>query len=232
VRDAAAHLVAAAGVYCELVNGATSPIDIPPGNGPAFRDAATPIIRQLLSDIPEGDPATLAGLVIGSSARLLDTTAERPGDQPVPFHCGVHIRLAEALSIMVGEYILHGYDMATAVGRPWPIDREHAALVLEGYVPIFGMFVNPSTARGVTAAYEIDLRGAGREVVRFVDGEYRLDPADAGPVDCVISADPVAYLLVTAGRLSQWPAISLGLISAGGRRPELALGFGDLFVYP
>jgi hypothetical protein len=72
----------------------------------------------------------------------------------------------------------------------------------------------------------------GRSVARFIDGEYRLEPADAGPVDCTISADPVAYLLVGAGRLSLWSAIALGLISAGGPRPELALRFNDLFIYP
>jgi len=32
--------------------------------------------------------------------------------------------------------------------------------------------------------------------------------------------------------LSRWQAIALGLISAGGARPELALGFPDLFVFP
>jgi hypothetical protein len=35
-------------------------------------------------------------------------------------------------------------------------------------------------------------------------------------------------LLVSSGRLSQWAAIALGLLRAGGRRPDLALGFGRL----
>jgi hypothetical protein len=48
----------------------------------------------------------------------------------------------------------------------------------------------------------------------------------------VISADPVAFLLVMSGRLGQWAAIALGLMSASGDRPELALGMTGLFRYP
>jgi hypothetical protein len=82
------------------------------------------------------------------------------------------------------------------------------------------------------AAFEVEVRGGGRFVARFDDGTLHLEDPDSGPVDCQISAEPVALLLVAAGRLSQWPAIALGLLSAGGKRPELALGFNDLFVYP
>ena len=52
-------------------------------------------------------------------------------------------------------------------------------------------------------------------MVRFVDGEYRAEPAGGPPADCIISADPTAYLLVGTGRLSLGSAI-LGLLSAGG----------------
>ena len=42
----------------------------------------------------------------------------------------------------------------------------------------------------------------------------RSAPAGSAPVDCVISADPVAFLLVGLGRITQWEAIALGLLSA------------------
>jgi hypothetical protein len=69
-------------------------------------------------------------------------------------------------------------------------------------------------------------------IVRFVDGEYRLEGAGSGPVDTTISADPVAFLMVGSGRLSVSGAIALGLLTVGGDRPELAVGFPDLFLYP
>ncbi len=68
--------------------------------------------------------------------------------------------------------------------------------------------------------------------VRFTDGVFGLEEADAGPVDATISADPVAFLMVGTGRLSRYQAIALGLLSVGGNRPDLAIGFWDLFLYP
>ena len=49
---------------------------------------------------------------------------------------------------------------------------------------------------------------------------------------CTIRADPVAFLLVSSGRVSQWVAIALGLLQVGGDRPDLALRFNDLFLFP
>ena len=74
-------------------------------------------------------------------------------------------------------------------------------------------------------------RGAGWSTV-IIDGQDRLEPPDSAPVDCTITADPVALLLVGSRRVSQWAAITLGLVEAGGRRPDLALGFNDLFLFP
>jgi hypothetical protein len=51
-------------------------------------------------------------------------------------------------------------------------------------------------------------------------------------VDCTITADPVAFLLVDSGRMSQWAAIAVGLMKADGNRPELALRFNNLFLFP
>jgi uncharacterized protein (TIGR03083 family) len=232
VRDAAAHLVDGAALYCDIANGVSSPIMAPIGDGAAFRDAIAVYTRQRLADIPETDPFRLATLVVDAAARLIETTGGRSDDQPVPFHCGMTLRLADLLGISVGEHVLHGYDIALATGRPWPIDPAHAALALGAYAPNFGLCVNRTTTRGINVAYEIELRGVGRSVARFVDGTYRLECADSGPVDCVISADPVAYLLLGTGRLHQCTAVALGLLSAGGSQPELAGRFSDLLVFP
>jgi hypothetical protein len=232
VRDAAAHLVSYCPIYSEIANGVTSPIEGPGDDGAALRDLLAVVSRQLLADIPETDPARLAELVLQGAERLIDTTAGRPSDQPVPWHCGEQLSTADLVTVMLGDFILHGYDMATAAGAPWPIDPGDAALVLGAYAPHFGLCVNRATTAGLNVAYEVDLRGAGRLVMRFIDGRYCLEPADVGPVDCVISADPIAYLLVGAGRLGQVPASALGLLSAGGRKPELAARFNDLFIFP
>lgn len=226
VREAAVHLVNDARMYRELATGTSSPIPT------LVKEQHEVFLAQLIADIPETDPQKLAALMTASVEDLLAVTAGRPGDQEVVFHAGLPFDLARLLCVALGEELLHGYDMARAVGQPWPIDPAQAMLVLYGYGPTYPLCVNPQTTAGLNAAYGIELRGAEGFTVRFVNGEYRAEPPDSGPVDCTISADPVAFLLVGAGRLSQWAAIALGLLSAGGARPELALGFNGLFVFP
>ena len=50
--------------------------------------------------------------------------------------------------------------------------------------------------------------------------------------DCVITADPVAFLLLGYGRISQWSPIMRGKLRAGGRKPWLAMKFGTLMSSP
>jgi uncharacterized protein (TIGR03083 family) len=225
-REAAIHLVNYAGVYTDIANGMPSPVAIQAKEALAAENA------RRIAEVPERDPEKVTDLMTEGVTRFLDSTASRSGDQRIIFHENTPMDLAGLVCICVGEHLLHGYDIATAVGSPWPIDPHHAELVLYGYGPVYANVLNPATTRGLTASYGIELRGGPSFTVRFVDGTYSLEPPDSGAVDCTISADPVAYLLVAAGRMTQWEAIALGLISAGGKRPELALGFVPLFVYP
>ena len=226
VREAAVHLVNFSAVNTDVAAGMPSPrlrLD---------KEHVAADNRRRIGDVPESDPDKLARLVLEGVDRFLEATAGRPGDQEVTWHCGLKMGLAELAGVELGELVLHGYDMATALGFPWPIDPMHAQLVLFGYGPAFGLVVNQERARGLNAGFGIELRNGPAFTARFVDGRYGVEPPDSGPVDCTISADPVAFLLVGAGRLDPLAAVALGLLSAGGERPEMALGFNQLFVYP
>jgi hypothetical protein len=186
----------------------------------------------LIADIPETDPDKLADMMTDAAERLLEATADRPGDQTTPWHAGFPLELAGLVCIILGEQILHGYDMAIAADRPWPIDPDHAKLVLYGYGPGYSLLVNPATTAHLTAGYQIQLRGGDAFTIRFTDGVYSPEPAGTGPVDATITADPVAFLLVVSGRLPQHAALALGLLTTAGDHPDQALGFKDLFIYP
>ena len=56
--------------------------------------------------------------------------------------------------------------------------------------------------------------------------------ADDGPVDCHVSADPVALLLVSYGRQSQWVPALTGKLLAWGRKPWLGLRLTRYLVTP
>jgi hypothetical protein len=226
VREAAIHLVNFSAVNADVATGMPSPrLSLKKAH------VAADNLRRI-ADVPETDPDKLARLVLDGVDRFLEATAGRSGDVEVTWHCGLKLALAELAGVELAELVLHGYDMATAVGYPWPIDPLHALVVLNGYGPAFRLVVNEERARGLNAGFGIELRGGPAFTARFVDGQYQVEPADSGPVDCTISADPVAFLLVGSGRLDPVTAVALGLLSAGGEHPEVALGFNQLFVYP
>ena len=57
-------------------------------------------------------------------------------------------------------------------------------------------------------------------------------PSASQPVDCWISADPTAFLLVGYGRIGLWGPIARGRLVAGGRKPWLALRYKRLLRNP
>ena len=226
VRDFAAHLILAGGQYTDVAQGAPSAYQ---STEPAYLHAE---FTRRQADITETDPNKLSRLFIDAMEGYLDATSDLPGDTPVVMHGQNPYTVAGMAGILLGEELLHGYDIATAIGRPWPLDPVATELVLAGYAPAFGYFLNSETTRGLSAGVGIELRGIGEMTVRFTDGVYSLEEAGAAPVDATISADPVAFLMVGTGRLSRYQAIALGLLSVGGNRPDLAIGFPDLFLYP
>jgi uncharacterized protein (TIGR03083 family) len=225
-REAIAHLVTAFDLYSEIATGTPSPVTTFTAAG--FAEDS----RRRIADVSETDPGKLAFLLEDSAGRLLSALVGQPGDREVVWHAGLRIDLTALTELLLGEVLLHGYDVAAACRQPWPLSPGDVALVLSAYAPCFEHNVNTERVRGLTVAYEIELRGLTSFVVRFEDGRYSLEPPGDGPADCLMSADPVAWLLVASGRLDRWAAIALGLIEAAGPRPELATEFGDLFVFP
>jgi hypothetical protein len=136
-------------------------------------------------------------------------------------------------ALALSELTMHGRDIATGTGRPWPISAEHAKLILGTVCPEMApLVVRPEAGRGAPVTYEVRLRGNGpRFVIRVADGTAEVR-AVGGRVDCVISADPVTYLLVVYGRMPLGRALLRGGILAKGRRPWLGLRFKDMFFNP
>jgi hypothetical protein len=127
---------------------------------------------------------------------------------------------------MLNELTVHGLDIARAEGVPWPIDRNHAALIMLGFVLPSLHTLGPAmviTEKAGNARFDVRLRGDGRCCMVFADGNFSLEASPQGKVDCHLSADPEAFLLVAWGRSSQWPAIGKGQLLAWGRKPWLGV---------
>ncbi len=138
---------------------------------------------------------------------------------------------------VLNELLVHGRDIATADGKPWPIERSHAGLVVNGFLfPAFAnlgrSLVDQKVAAGIRATYDIRVRGGGRAVLSFDDGDLTVSSEPSGPVDVHVSVDPVAFLLVGWGRTGQWGPIAKGKLLAWGRKPWLGFKLRSLLLNP
>jgi hypothetical protein len=171
----------------------------------------------------------LADRIDASVGEFLATTeaADPDGTHSWLFR-GTELPLSTLTCHMLNELTVHGRDLATAVGVPWPIDRSHAALIVLGFVfpalhTLGPAVVVQEKAATVRARFEVRLRGDGRAWLRFSDGDFSVEGSPQGPVDCHLAVDPEAFLLVAWGRINQWQAIPKGQLLAWGRRPWLGL---------
>lgn len=183
---------------------------------------------------PERNPRVIADRIEERAAAYFSFLASAPdaGDRTWLVN-GIRVPPSVFTAHLLHETVAHAYDIATADNRPWRIERAHAALVIEGfYVPVISALppramVNQDAARGKHAAFAIHLRDAGTSMLAFDDGELTIEfpPSGSRRIDCHISADPAAFLLVALARQSQWRAIARGQLVAYGRKPWLGPQF-------
>ena len=175
--------------------------------------------RRPLPDLADRIDASVAAFLAQMEAAGEDTPATW-------FTRGSELPLSALTCHILNELTVHGYDIAHAAGRPWPIDRGHADLIVMGFLfPALhtlgrSMVVQEKVGN---ARFEVRLRGDGRAWLRFQDGDFSVEGSPQGTVDCHLSVDPVAFLLVAWGRINQWQAIPRGQLLAWGRKPWLGL---------
>lgn len=190
---------------------------------------------------PERDPKVIADRIEERAAAFFAGIGDAPeAEERAWLVEGVRLPLPVFTGHLLHETLMHGYDIARADGRRWPIEPAHAALVIEEfYVPVLKeleprAMVDQAAARGRHVAYAIHLRGAGTHVLAFDDCCLTIaSPASfSGRIDCHISADPAAFLEVALQRRSQWSAIARGQLLPWGRKPWLAPKFRSLIRNP
>jgi len=234
VRETAAHLVTESRAFAGYAAGERDPMaDLPPGvtmaDPPDQRGAA--VNARMVASYDVADGPTLARDFAAAAAQFVQAVSARPPDTEIKTVEGPQA-LAEAAGVIVAEYLVHGLDMARALQRPWPISRDDAVVALLGVSGLAPAYVDPARAGDLTADFEIRLRGGPSMTFAFSHGHASV--ADGAPdrADCRISADPVAYLLTSFGRASQWRPILTGRIVSFGRKPWLGLKLAQVFRAP
>lgn len=226
VRDVAAHLATGPPLYTAIVRGK--------GSTYTRLDKMSDFNAAGLAAIPDRDCNALAGRLESGIADFVAAVRTTPGDPEVAWHGGILLPVSSVAALALGEALIHGYDVAQASGRPWLIPPADARLIFSGALPVPPYFVNGADAAGVHVSFDVRLRGKDGPRVRFAfdDGTLHVSTGPAGPVDCHVSADPTAFLLVLYGRQGPLrPALS-GKIHAWGRKPWLAFRMPSLFQRP
>jgi uncharacterized protein (TIGR03083 family) len=225
VRDVAGHVAGATVMYGRSVR--TPGPDGPVAAGPP------PTGWNGLAASSAASAAELAALIGPELAALRARVAAGDGQAPeFRFREGPLVPADAGLGLLLGELVVHGHDVARALGRPWPIDPGPAALIIEGVIPVLPAQVSSDRTAGFTACFEIRPRGFASQLWEFRDGQLHVDPPSPRPIDVHLSADPAALVLVMYGRESQWRHIPAGRLVAWGRKPWLALTLSSRFLRP
>jgi uncharacterized protein (TIGR03083 family) len=214
--EVAAHVALGTEAYVRYATGDGEPfVDVSDiAGGSLTRSNAARVQAE-----PERDLTALAGRLRAASSALLQASSRRHSDDVVTWN-GQPLALGDMLGIGLGEYLLHGRDIATALSRPWNIQPDDARIVLAAALPLLPLLVDPATTAGAHARYDLTVRGGVRVAILVSDRQLTV-VADGRPIDCHVSAEPVALLLVAYGRRSQWAAIFTGKLFAWGRKPWL-----------
>jgi len=185
--------------------------------------------RHLL-DVPERNLHRLSVQLENAVAAYVSVAATVEAGVPMLTPNGLVIDAATMTGLLLAEQLIHGLDIARACERDWTIERHEALLAVPAVLAVAPEYLRPDQAQQ-QISFEIRLRGGAAYRFAVLNGSATLDAAGA-PVDCVITADPAAFLMVGFGRLPQRAAALRGKMWASGRRPWCAITFGSLLSHP
>lgn len=226
VRDVGAHLVSGIPHYTKIVRGE--------GSTYTRLDGIAECNAVGVSAIADRDCGALAGRIASAITDFVVAVQTIPGDPEVAWHAGILVPVSSVTAMILGEMLIHGYDIAQASRRRWLIAPEHAGLVLCGALPVLPYFVDRAAAAGVRASFDLRLRVKEglRVCLAFDDGTVDVAFGPAESVDCHLSADPAAFLLLMYRRQAPLLPALTGKVIVWGRKPWLAFRIQSMVQQP
>ncbi len=223
VGEIGAHVLSGLVLYTAMLAGGP-----PPWQSLLDGDAEN---ARHLAEISEREPALLADAIDVAAPDFRNAFATY-SEELAPWHAGLRVLPEVLVGLVVGDILVHGWDLATAVGRNWVIDPPDACLSFSAAVPVMAHFVDQDAARGISATYCVRLRGGPTFTLLFADGTLTTAENRPSRADCRMSVDPVAYLLTAYGRVPVWRQVIRGRLVGYGRRPWLGLKLTSLLRNP
>lgn len=185
--------------------------------------------RQLI-EVPERDVSRLADMVEEAAVAYLAAATGADKIASIPAANGLTLNPSTMTGLLLGEQVVHGLDIARAAKARWDIEPRDALMIIPGVLTVAPRYLRRSA---VTAHVSFELRIRGANNYRMAIDHGAAVVTAAGPrADCVITADPVAFLLLGYGRTSAWTPVIRGKLRAGGRKPWMAMKFATLISSP
>lgn len=148
-----------------------------------------------------------------------------------PFHGGLKIDAAAALGNLLGEFLVHGRDVALARGKTWRIGSRNAALALTVGLQAAPAYVHPDAPGDLKV--ELRTPETNAWILDLADGELTSRRAlRRERADLRIYGRTEPLLLNLYGRMNLATATAHGLTVIGGRRPWRLTRLPQTFLKP
>jgi uncharacterized protein (TIGR03083 family) len=164
-----------------------------------------------ITEVGRHDLGDLADILEAQLERQRQLLARGTGDEPFELHAGLHATVDTALSYELWDFLVHGYDIGRATGRPWIIDASDAALDVLAVLPPLEPWLRDDVRSGPAKrlsfsfpqiAYTITVAAGG--------GDYRVQLDGKGTA---AELEPVETLLALAQRDNSTNAVGRELAS-------------------
>ncbi|MDQ7806374.1 maleylpyruvate isomerase N-terminal domain-containing protein [Amycolatopsis sp. A133] len=232
IAEAASHVGMIALMYTAMIRGDGGPLPLPGLEDPidaASVDTIAGMNALALELYPERDPVRLAARLRADIAEVLLVSADLDPEKPVWWLGGSRVPVAGVLAHLVNEMLIHGLDIARALGQPWRIPARLEALFLELF--LFGMVRNDmghllDDATPSPRRIAVEFRSAHTKpaVLALQHGRLRYEQPD-GTADVRLRFDPSVLVPMMFGRISRVHAVLIGGVRIGGPRPWLLPAF-------
>jgi len=240
VADSAAHVLSLVSIYVTLFDPAAEKLpvpDLPRVLSATTVDTVNDLNTVVLANLLDRAPERLAQGLDAGLERLMTVSRGCDPNLPIPWLGDARVPAVGVLAHLVNEFMVHGWDMARALGRAWPMPDADASLFFERF--LVGMIRHDhgmllETGSRVSARpIGVEFRSAYTTPVLLVLRGRRVHVGDHGePADARITFRPAAFNLTMFGRTSLAGALMRRDISVGGPRPWLLAPFLRVFHLP
>lgn len=216
VHQVIAHVLCVARRYQAVIEGrdfrrAVQPRDLDRINHEEMLAAMAPI-PELVAELESLEPT-------------MDAFFDRvPDDYVFEFHCGAMASGIIGQINWLFDLVLHGEDIARAVGESWEITERDMLLLLREGVEVAPAYVKPDLSPSIDICVALEIPDARPYIFHVHDGiaEARVRQPDDCP-DAVLKAPASTMLRLFLHRIGPFTAMRQGLRIAGGRRPWKAM---------